>query len=283
MVWPDIEADNMTDSTTKPEYILPVNETEWDRLDAQSNAMDKLLGNKLCPEDIGQPRKILEIGAGSGAWAIHAAKLYPKADVLAIDMNPLPARPLPANLSYKQANVLEPFPFPTGTFDVVHTRLILCHLPDASSVLSRIIDLVAPGGWLLVDDINWPENFEGLDNAPSTKGSLLHIIRTTQAAKGDPHFGTTLKPYLDSSSQLSEVHVREVDVSLNAIPEGTEPLVAEFSRTFKETLTRAVAGAPTQTPAQKELQQGFLDDMARDGADWQYSLQFYFTWSKKRA
>lgn len=64
---------------------------------------------------------------------------------------------------------------------------------------------------------------------------------------------------------------------------GTESLVAEFSRTFKETLTRAVAGAPTQTPAQKELQQGFLDDMARDGADWKYSLQFYFTWSKKRA
>ncbi|KAJ6519045.1 hypothetical protein C8R45DRAFT_1117011 [Mycena sanguinolenta] len=295
----------MTDSTTKPEYILPVNETEWDRrfdenvrLDAQSNAMDKLLGNKLCPEDIGQPRKILEIGSmmspGSElprfgycmtARAIHAAKLYPEADVLAIDMNPLPARPLPPNVSYKQFNVLEPFPFLTGTFDVVQIRLTLCHLPDATSVLSRIIDLVAPGGWLpgLVDDINWPENFGGLDNAPSTKDSLLHIIRLTQAAKCDPHFGTTLKPYLDSSSQLSEVHVREVDVSLNAIPEGTEPLLVEFSRTFKETFTRAVAEAPTQTPAQKEMQQGFLADMAREGADWQYSLQFYFTWSKKRA
>ncbi|KAF7364241.1 Methyltransferase str2 [Mycena sanguinolenta] len=273
----------MTDSTTKPEYILPVNETEWDRLDAQSNAMDKLLGNKLCPEDIGQPRKILEIGAGSGAWAIHAAKLYPEADVLAIDMNPLPARPLPPNVSYKQFNVLEPFPFPKGTFDIVHIRLTLCHLPDASSVLSRIIDLVAPGGWLLADELNWSENFEGLDNAPSTKATLLFIIRLTQAAKGDPHFGTTLKPYLESSSQLSEVHVREVDVSLNAIPDGTEPLLAEFSRTFKETFTRAIADAPTQTPDQKEMQQGFLADMARDGADWQYTLQFYFTWSKKRA
>jgi hypothetical protein len=86
----------MTDSTTKPEYILPVSlynsvisfmtilqtrstkrngtgmtvlrdisSRRFDktvRLDAQSNAMDKLLGNKLCPEDIGQPRKILEIG-----------------------------------------------------------------------------------------------------------------------------------------------------------------------------------------------------------------------------
>ncbi|KAJ7876180.1 S-adenosyl-L-methionine-dependent methyltransferase [Mycena olivaceomarginata] len=270
----------MTSSNTKPDYILPVHETV--RLDAQSNGMDKLLGDGLCPEDIGQPRKILEIGAGSGAWAIHAAKLYPEADVLAIDMNPLPARPLPPNLSYQQVNILEPFPFPAGTFDIVHIRLVLVHLPDAFSVLSRIIDLVAPGGWLLADDLDWVEKFEGLDNAPGIKGGLLHIIRSTQAVKGDPHFGPTLKPYLESSSQFSEVHVREAPVSLNAIPEGTEPDLTEFSQLFKKTLTRAVAEAPLKTPAQKEMQQGFIDDMAR-GGDWQYSLQFYFTWSKKRA
>lgn len=63
---------------------------------------------------------------------------------------------------------------------------------------------------------------------------------------------------------------------------GTEPDLTEFSRLFKKTLTRAVAEVPLKTPAQKEMQQGFIDDMAR-GGDWQYSLQFYFTWSKKRA
>jgi len=271
-----------SEATAKPDYILPVNETEWDRLDAQSNAMDKFLGNRLPPDDIGQPRKILEIGAGSGAWAIHAAKLYPEADVVAADMNPLPARPLPPNLSYKQVNVLEPLPFPAGTFDVVHIRLTLCHLPDAFSVLSRIIDLIVPGGWLLADELDWQANFEGLDNAPGVKAGLSFIINSTKAVNGDPHFGPTLKPYLDSSSQLSEVHLRKIDVSLNAIPEDAEPPLAEFSRTFQETLTRAVAGVPVKTDAEKEMQQGFIDDMARKG-DWQYSLQFYFTWSKKRA
>jgi hypothetical protein len=81
-----------------------------------------------------------------------------------------------------------------------------------------------------------------LDNAPSTKGSLLHIIRTTQAAKGDPHFGTTLKPYLDSSSQLSEVHVREVDVSLNAIPEGMFLSVRRFGIYLPESRYRITRG-----------------------------------------
>ncbi|KAJ6481210.1 S-adenosyl-L-methionine-dependent methyltransferase [Mycena vitilis] len=267
--------------TSKPDYNLPVNETEWDRLDEQSNGMDNLLDNKLCPEDIGQPRKILDIGAGSGAWAIKVAKRYPDADVVAADMNPLPARPLPSNLRYEKVNALEPFPFPAGTFDVVHIRLTLTHLKEGASALSRIVDLVAPGGWLLVDEINWSDKFEGLGNAPGIKSALTHIIGSTKAVNGDPHFGTKLKAYLEASDKLSESHVREVDVPLNSAHE--DPLVAAFGRTFKDTLTRAVAGAPLKTPTEGEMQKSFLDNMADEGLDWQYSLQFYFSWSKKRA
>jgi len=239
------------------------------------------LGNKLCPEDIGQPRKILDLGAGSGAWAIRAAKQYPEADVLAADMNPLPARPLPGNLRYQQVNLLEPFPFPAGSFDVVHIRLVLCHLPDGLSALGHIIDLVAPGGWLLVDEIDWSANFEGLDNAPGIKGGLSALVKGMEAVKGSPHFGKTLQPYLESSSQLSEAHVREVDLPLNPIPE--DPALAALSQTMKSALTRAFGAAPPRNTAEEEMKKAFLDEMDLDGLDWQYSFQFYFSWSKKRA
>ncbi|KAF7361658.1 Methyltransferase str2 [Mycena venus] len=267
-------------ASAQGEYVLGVSEAEWDRLDAQSNGMDNFLDNKLCPEDIGQPRKILEIGAGSGAWAIRAAKQYPDAEVLAVDMNPLPARPLPPNLQYQQVNVLEPFPFAAGSFDVVHTRLVLCHLPDGLETLSRIIDLVAPGGWLLVDEIDWSEEFSGLDRAPGIKGGLTALVMGMKAAKGSPHFGKTIQAYLESSSQLSEAHVREVDVPLNPIPE--EPRLAELSQTMKDALTRAFVVAPARNETESELRIAFLDEVARDG-NWHYSCQLYFSWSKKRA
>ncbi|KAF7376374.1 Methyltransferase str2 [Mycena sanguinolenta] len=250
-------------SKAKPDYVLGVSESEWDRLDAQSNGIDNFLNNKLCPEDIGKSSKILDIGAGSGAWAIRAAQQYPEADVLAVDMNPLPARPLPSNVHYQQVNVLEPFPFPAGSFDVIHMRLVLCHLPDGLSVLSRIIDLVAPGGWILVDEIDWPENFEGLDNAPGIKGGLLALVRGMESVKGQPHFGKTLQPYLESSSRLCEVHVRQVDVPFNPIPE--EPLWGMLCQTMKSTLTRAIGSAPIILPAQKQMQVDFLEEMGRDG------------------
>ncbi|KAJ7902106.1 S-adenosyl-L-methionine-dependent methyltransferase [Mycena olivaceomarginata] len=268
-------------SSTQIDYPLGVSETEWDRLDAQSNGIDNYLGNKVCQEDIGQPRSILEIGAGSGAWAIRAAKQYPEADVVAVDMNPLPARPLPSNLRYQKVNVLEPFPFPTGSFDVVHIRLVLCHLPDGLEVLSRIIDLVAPGGWVLVDEIDWSANFEGLDKAPGIKGGLSALVHGMQAVNGHPHFGKTLKAYLDSSSQLSEIHFEEVDLPFNPIPD--EPRVAGLARTMKSALTRAFGGAAARNPAEEELQRAFIDEIDRDGLDWQYSCQLYFAWAKKRA
>ncbi|KAF7374725.1 Methyltransferase str3 [Mycena sanguinolenta] len=37
-------------------------------------------------------RKIIELGCGSGAWAIQAAKQFPDAQVVAVDQSPLPDR-----------------------------------------------------------------------------------------------------------------------------------------------------------------------------------------------
>ncbi|KAF9020014.1 S-adenosyl-L-methionine-dependent methyltransferase [Hymenopellis radicata] len=142
-------------------------DAEWDRLDGQHNGIANLNQN-LAPVDLGQPKKILEIGS---AWAIQAAKLYPDADVLAVDMNPLPARPLPSNIRFQQLNVLEPVPFLPGSFDVVHIRFVLCHLPHGHTVLPRIIELVAPSGWLLVDDIA-ARGRVGSDDSHTTKQQL---------------------------------------------------------------------------------------------------------------
>jgi len=268
----------------KTPYVLVNDEAEWARLDAMHNGIANFLEHKLTPAPLGKPRTILEIGAGSGAWAIQAAKLYPDADVLAVDMNPLPSRPLPSNIRYQQLNVLQPFPFEAGSFDVIHIRLVLCHLPDGHSVLSRIIDLLSPGGWLLIDDIDWAENFEGLDKAPGIKRGLTALVKSMEAEAGDPHYGKTLKPYLDSCDRLSEVHVREVDLPVYPTPE--EPGLAGLSQMMRKALVGAIGAAKVSTATvgiTKEVQQNFLEEMAREDMEWQYSCQLYFAHVKKRA
>ncbi|KAF7362283.1 Methyltransferase str3 [Mycena venus] len=268
-------------------YALVSDEAEWERLDAQHNGIAKYLDHKLAPVDLGKPRKILEIGSGSGAWAIQAAKAYPDAEVLAVDMNSLPARPLPSNIRFQQLNILEPFPFPAGSFDIIHIRFVLCHLPHGHAVLPRIIELVAPGGWLLVDDIDFLYAFEGLDKAPGVKRGFTGLIKSMESHDGDAHFGKTLKSLLESSSALSEVNVNKVDVPINPIPE--DPALAALGKTMRQAFMNAV-GAQKLNPEAvatggltREVQQAFLEEMGGDAVDWSYNVHLYFSWSQKRA
>src|SRR5205814_3436619 len=45
----------------------------------------------------------------------------------------------------------DPPPQP-GTFDLVHARLVLVHVPDRARALATMAAALRPGGWLLVED-----------------------------------------------------------------------------------------------------------------------------------
>jgi SAM-dependent methyltransferase len=42
--------------------------------------------------------------------------------------------------------------FAAATFDLIHARLLLQHLPDREQVLDQLVSWLAPGGWLVVAD-----------------------------------------------------------------------------------------------------------------------------------
>ncbi|MGP4002299.1 class I SAM-dependent methyltransferase [Streptomyces sp. 8N706] len=39
------------------------------------------------------------------------------------------------------------------SFDLIHARAVLCHLPARDEVLARAFEWLTPGGWLLVEDV----------------------------------------------------------------------------------------------------------------------------------
>src|SRR5262249_46491543 len=42
--------------------------------------------------------------------------------------------------------------FPAGSFDLVHARSVLCHVPARDRVLGQAMEWLAPGGWLVVGE-----------------------------------------------------------------------------------------------------------------------------------
>lgn len=103
-------------------------------------------------------KRILDIGCGTGAMTYLLARAYPDAEVIGLDISPVPERhEKPANLTYVQGDVMklsgaEDERFKDGSFDYVFHRLLVLGMTDWPGYAARVAALLAPGGWAEMQD-----------------------------------------------------------------------------------------------------------------------------------
>jgi SAM-dependent methyltransferase len=99
---------------------------------------------------------VLEVGAGGGSvveWL--AAQVGPSGRVLATDLDTRFVDPLASDVvEVRRADIVAD-DLPECEFDLVHTRLLLEHLPARDAALDRLVRALRPGGWLVVEDYDW--------------------------------------------------------------------------------------------------------------------------------
>ncbi|MFI9722174.1 class I SAM-dependent methyltransferase [Streptomyces sp. NPDC052396] len=97
--------------------------------------------------------RCLEVGAGAGSVARWlAGRVAPTGSVLATDIKPhhVPAVPGLEILTHD----ITADPLPENSFDLIHARLVLLHLPERTQVLQRLVTALRPGGWLQLDEFD---------------------------------------------------------------------------------------------------------------------------------
>lgn len=95
----------------------------------------------------------LDIGAGGGSiaqWLAHRVGTTGKVLATDVDTRFLERLNEP-NLAVRRHDITADA-LPGGRYDLVHTRLVLMHLPARAAVLSRLVAALKPGGWLLVEE-----------------------------------------------------------------------------------------------------------------------------------
>lgn len=97
-------------------------------------------------------KRCLEVGAGGGSFARWlAAHVGPTGMVLATDLNPIAGPTHPRLTLIAHDITCEPIP-EAGSYDLIHARLLLNHLPQRRAVLASLAAALAPGGVLLTED-----------------------------------------------------------------------------------------------------------------------------------
>ena len=100
--------------------------------------------------------RCLEIGGGGGSIARWLCeRVGHEGSVVATDLDTRFLEEIDApNLEVRRHDILED-ELETGTFDLVHSRFLLEHLPRYREALARMVDALSPGGWLLVEDVDF--------------------------------------------------------------------------------------------------------------------------------
>ena len=94
----------------------------------------------------------LEVGAGAGtvsAWM--AAQVGADGRVMSTDIDMQFHPELGDNVIPREADIVAAR-FPAEHFDLVHARAVLQHIPERRAVLTKLVGLLKPGGWLVIED-----------------------------------------------------------------------------------------------------------------------------------
>lgn len=146
--------------------------------------------------------RCLEIGAGEGSIARWLARRCPEGsvDAVDVDLGMLDTGGL-ANLRPVLADVTDET-FAPSTYDLVHARFVLCHLPGRERVLERAVSWLRPGGWLVVAD---PYQLPAEDSPRPEVRRILRAYADMHAAQGTDLGWVRRVPSLLAGSGLTGV------------------------------------------------------------------------------
>src|SRR5687768_14916227 len=167
---------------------------EEERLGGLSAFYDPGTRRHLDSVGVGAGWNCLEVGAGAGSIACWLAeRVGPTGRVVATDLDTgMLERLAVPNVEVRRHDIVTD-DLPVGALDLSHVRLVLEHLAGREQALGRMVAALAPGGWLVVEDLDWcsitPVAGHGAGAIRRLVRALMPLMRL---AGYDPAFGRRL-------------------------------------------------------------------------------------------
>ncbi|KAF6829977.1 methyltransferase domain-containing protein [Colletotrichum plurivorum] len=131
--------------------------------------LDERLGEAPPCDEGAKVGRVLDVGTGTGIWAINFGDEHPEAEILGIDLSPTQPRDVPPNVRFEIDDIEDEWLF-NHPFDYIHSRFMTTSISDWPLYLRRCYDNLAPGGWLEIQD---PDIYPHSDDGTLKPGNNL--------------------------------------------------------------------------------------------------------------
>ncbi|KAF5547640.1 methyltransferase [Fusarium napiforme] len=187
-------------------YVLPN-----DEVDLQHELYVRTLDGDLavCPKAKGA-NSVLDMGTGTGSWAIDYADANPQAEVIGVDLSPIQPALVPPNVSFEIDDLEKEWTW-TKKFDFIFARMMLGCFTDFPQIIKVAFDNLEPGGYLELQDMSLPaRSDDGTLHPGSYLSKWCRSCFEAGQNLGRPVFPTTeYKNYLAAAGFVDIVEVQQ--------------------------------------------------------------------------
>ncbi|EGY14068.1 Secondary metabolism regulator LAE1 like protein [Verticillium longisporum] len=188
-------------------------------------------------------KSVLDVGTGTGIWAIDFADENPGSEVMGTDISPIQPSWVPPNLRFEIEDFTKAWSFADNSFNYVHMRYLFGSVTDWYELFRQSYRVCRPGGWV--------ESYEGSAMCYSDDGTLKHDSAMAEWGKffieGAKRLGRVFTPIPDSLQEKGLEAAGFVDITSSTmkIPVGGWPKderLKEIGRFAQLTLESDVEG-----------------------------------------
>ncbi|WP_328312637.1 methyltransferase domain-containing protein [Streptomyces sp. NBC_00442] len=252
------------------ETLFALDRDEETRLTLLGEVFDPLCAEMMTGLGIAPDARCLEVGAGSGSVARWLSRQAPNGQVVATDLDVSMLEGAAEPNLVPMVHDVTSDPFPAESFDVIHARLVLSHLPQRDEVLRRMTQWLRPGGFVLIESFCWFP----IDSSPNDAyaRAMQRWSDLICGTLGTDSWWSRSQPGSFRTYGFAEVGARTLTQNLRG---GTA--LADFWRlTVDMSRERLLAGGYL---TEEELTAFY--DLLNDGAFWDLAPALVQSWGRK--
>lgn len=133
---------------------MPIDDLEQLRGALNHQVFIHVLGGSHTVLSLDNPQHILDVGTGTGEWAIRMAEIHPRCEVVGIDIAAIAETSrVPMNVFFEIEDA-EDWDRSPDMYDLIHFRSMEGAFTSWETIYSNVYTSLKPGGWIELQDFD---------------------------------------------------------------------------------------------------------------------------------